>query len=262
MNEGKDFSLEDSEELINNLAANPAPELEKLRSALNLLSHVHELSPISLPPLLPSKIRQPDRILARHRSKSRRTVITSILSVGILASASLAAAAVTGRGPAPIVNVGHQSAKLVKAVAGAISKAVTGKDINPSVKSPAPANDPARPNDSGGEKDSKGSPGDSENSLTGPSSVPTSDSDSKDGDEITISVPVLPTLSPDLSDQQDSKKNSVKKPEENQKDHGTNESSRTPTEQPTPEPTHVELTGIPIPTLSFGEDSSDGDGND
>lgn len=86
MKNDKDFSIEDSEELINNLKSSAAPELEKLRSTLNLLSHVHELSPISSPPLLPSEIGQPVQLLTRNPSKTRRTMITSILSVGILAS--------------------------------------------------------------------------------------------------------------------------------------------------------------------------------
>ncbi|MDP1720487.1 MAG: hypothetical protein Q8L08_05775 [Candidatus Nanopelagicaceae bacterium] len=178
MNEDKDFSLEDSEELINNLKSNAAPELEKLRSTLNLLSHVHELSPISSPPVLPSEIGQPVRLLTGKTSHTRRTVITSILSVGILASASLAAAAVTGRGPAPIVSAGHQSAKLVKTVAGAISNAVTGKHDEPPAKpSPAMSNPSILP---GGEEENESDvQKDSEHSLIGPSSLPTSKGDDK-----------------------------------------------------------------------------------
>lgn len=198
-NNDKDFSLEDSEALISNLKSSAAPELERLRSTLNLLSHVHELSPISSPPVLPSEIGQPVQLLTRNPSKTRRTLITSILSFGILASASLAAAAVTGRGPAPIVSAGHQSAKLVKAVAGAISNAVTGKsDNSPAKPSPAISNPALVPE----EDDDQGDdvrPEDSKHSLIGPSSLPTSEGDdhatnsnSEDDEDISPSVAASP----------------------------------------------------------------------
>ncbi|MDP1712477.1 MAG: hypothetical protein Q8K86_08475 [Candidatus Nanopelagicaceae bacterium] len=197
MNNDKDFSLEESEELINNLKSNASPELEKLRSTLNLLSHVHELSPISSPPVLPSEINHPVQLLTRRPSKTRRSMITSILSVGILASATLAAAAVTGRGPAPIVSAGHQSAKIVKAVAGAITDAVTGKsDDSPAKPSPAISNPALAPEEDDDQGDDLRSE-DSEHSLTGPSSLPTSkgddrDSDSDDGEDISPSITASP----------------------------------------------------------------------
>lgn len=222
MNEDKDFSLGDSEELINNLKTNAAPELEKLRSTLNLLSHVHDLSPTSSPPVLPSEIGQPVQLLTRRTSHTRRSVITSILSIGILASASLAAAAVTGRGPAPIVNAGHQSAKLVKAVAGAISDAVTGKrDQSPAEPSPAISNPTLAPSeDDEGDVRSE----DSEDSLIGPSSLPTSGGD----DEAT-------------------KSNS-----EDSDDEGISLSVTA-----SPEPRTIKPSGIPKPTSSPEDDSSD-----
>lgn len=224
MNEDKDFSLEDSEELINNLKMAAAPDLEKLRSTLNLLSHVHELSPVSSPPILPSEIGRPVQLLARRTSHTRRSVITSILSIGILASASLAAAAVTGRGPAPIVSAGHQSAKLVKAVAGAISDAVTGRhDESPAKPSPAMNNPSLLP---GGEDENESDDQeDSEDSLIGPSSLPTSGGD----DEATI------TKTEDSDDDEDI----------------------SPSVTASPEPRTIKPSGIPKPTSSPEDDSSD-----
>lgn len=227
MTEDKNFSLEDSEELINNLKTNAAPELEKLRSTLNLLSHVHELSPMSSPPVLPSEIGQPVQLLTRRTSHRRRSVITSILSVGILASASLAAAAVTGRGPAPIVNAGHQSAKLVKAVAGAISDAVTGgHDETPAKPSPAMSNPSLLP---GGEdeNESDDQTDDSGDSLIGPSSLPTSGGD----DDATTS---------NVEDSDD-------------------DEDMSPSLTASPEPRTIKPSGIPKPTSSPEDDSSDDD---
>ncbi|MFA5918401.1 MAG: hypothetical protein WC800_02530 [Candidatus Nanopelagicaceae bacterium] len=223
MNNDKDFSLDDSEALISNLKSSAAPELERLRSTLNLLSHVHELSPTSSPPVLPSEIGQPVQLLTRNPSKTRRTMITSILSVGILASASLAAAAVTGRGPAPIVNAGHQSAKLVKAVAGAISDAVTGgNDETPAKPSPATSNPSLLPgSEDENESDDRE---DSEDSLIGPSSLPTSG-----GDDGTTN-----------SDSEDSDDEDI-----------------SPSVTASPEPRTVIPSGIPKPTSSPEDDSSD-----
>ena len=130
MSKSDDFSLEQSEELLANLKSGAPSEFEQLRSALNLLGHVTELPRTSIPPLLPSGISQPVPIIAVKSIKSRRTIITSVIVTGILASASLAAAAVTGIGPAPIVNIGHQTAKFVKGVAGAVTHVVTGGNSN------------------------------------------------------------------------------------------------------------------------------------
>ena len=126
MNTNGEFSEEQSEYVISHLKSGGSSEFEQLRSALNLLAHVTELPPTSIPPVLPSGITQPIPLLPVKSSKPRRTVVTSAIVIGILASASLAAAAVTGIGPAPIVNIGHQTAKFVKGVAGALSHVVTG----------------------------------------------------------------------------------------------------------------------------------------
>jgi hypothetical protein len=192
MNEDKDFSLEDSENLINNLKSSASPEFEKLRSTLNLLAHVPDLSPISIPPVLPSEIGQPVQLLTGRTSHTRRTVVTSILSVAILASASLAAAAVTGRGPAPIVSAGHQSAKVVKAVAGAISEVVTGKSNESPVKPASTISNPALA-PGGADEDDSDIREDSKHSLVGPSSLPTSESDDDEGLSLSVTVSPEPT---------------------------------------------------------------------
>lgn len=131
MSNNGEFSEEQSEGLISHLKSGGPSEFEHLRSALNLLAHVTELPPTSIPPVLPSGITQPIPLLPVKSTKPRRTVVTSVIVVGILASASLAAAAVTGIGPAPIVNIGHQTAKFVKGVAGAVSDVVTGGNAEP-----------------------------------------------------------------------------------------------------------------------------------
>lgn len=259
MNNDKDFSLEDSEELINNLKSGGAPELEKLRSTLNLLSYVHELSPISVPPILPSEVDQPVQLLTRTRSKTRRTMVTSILSVAILASASLAAAAVTGRGPAPMVSVGHQSAKFVKAVAGAISDAVTGKhDENSPTPSPGVSSPGLAPSDS--EENEGDLAEDSGHSLTGPSSLPSgagddhfvnSNDDSDDGG-------TLPSITPSSKPRHADEKSPAKGPEEGEHENSINDRFRTPV----PEPTTVNPSGIPKPTSSPEDDSSEDEEDD
>jgi len=137
MSNFEDFSLEQSEELIAKLKSGAPSEFEQLRSTLNLLAHVNELPPTAIPPVLPSGITQPVPVLPVKSTKPRRTIVTSVIVTGMLASASLAAAAVTGIGPAPIVNIGHQTAKFVKSVVGAVSNAVTG---NSSVASAESAN--------------------------------------------------------------------------------------------------------------------------
>ena len=126
MNNNEEFSLEQSEKLIANLKSGAPSEFEQLRSTLSLLAHVPELPPTSIPPVLPSSISQPVPLLPVKSSKPRRTVVTSIMVTGLFASASLAAAAVTGIGPAAIVNVGHEAAKFVKGVVGGVAHVVTG----------------------------------------------------------------------------------------------------------------------------------------
>lgn len=129
MSNNGEFSEQQSEELISHLKSGGPSEFEHLRSALNLLAHVTELPPTSIPPMLPSAVTQPIPVLPMRSRKPRRTVVTTIMVVGLFGSASLAAAAVTGIGPVVIVNVGHQAAKFVRGVVGGVAHVVTG---NPS----------------------------------------------------------------------------------------------------------------------------------
>jgi len=122
----KEFSLEKSEELIAHLKSGATSEFEQLRSALNLLAHVPEISPVATPPILPSSVTQPVPVVPFKSPKPRRTIVTSIVVVGLFASGSLAAAAVTGIGPAIFVNAGHSAAKFVKNVVGGVGHVVTG----------------------------------------------------------------------------------------------------------------------------------------
>lgn len=239
MEENKDFTVEDSEELMSNLASKTAPEFEKLRSTLNLLAHTNELSPTSTPPLLPSQIGQSVQLLTRKSTRSRRTIITSILSVGLLASASLAAAAVTGRGPAPIVNMAHESAKLVRAVAGAVSDAVTGNNSDSHTNSTRNKDGNGGGNvggNNGGSGD--GQSGNSEHSLTGPSSAPTPE----EGNRKTGSG-------------SNSGSNSGSTDESNtgsgEKNHSSNDGSRTPTAKPSQDQGSDQSSGDNSPSVDL-----------
>ena len=136
MSNNGDFSLEDSEDLLANLKSGKPSEFEQLRSALNLVAHVTELPPTSIPPILPSGITQPIPVIPVKPTNPRRTIVTSIIAIGMFASVSLAAAAVTGIGPSPIVNIGHKTAKFVKSVAGAVSNVVTGTNADTAVTVP------------------------------------------------------------------------------------------------------------------------------
>lgn len=127
MSEQKIFSIEQSEELIALLKTETPSEFGQLRSALKLLAHVPELSPSAVPPALPSTVHQQTVLrLPLKSSKSHRTIITSLIAAGVLASASLTAAAVTGKGPAPIVAVANKTVKFAKEVAGTVASIVTG----------------------------------------------------------------------------------------------------------------------------------------
>lgn len=132
MSEQKTFSIEQSEELIALLKTETSSEFEQLRSALKLLAHVPELSPSAIPPALPSSVHQNVLPIALKPAKSHRRIITSLIAVGIFASASLAAAAVTGNGPGPIVAVANKTVKFVKEAVGSVTSAVTGNNSSTS----------------------------------------------------------------------------------------------------------------------------------
>ncbi len=146
----EEFSIEQSEQLIANLKSGLPSEFEQLRSALNLLAHVPQISPVATPPVLPSSIIQPAAVVPIKSSKPRRTIVTSIVVLGLFASGSLAAAAVTGIGPSVFVNAGHSAARFVKNVVTGVSNVVTGNDsasnqnqaagdVNPGGSAPTPS---------------------------------------------------------------------------------------------------------------------------
>ena len=130
MTERQPFSIEQSEELIAQLKTEMSTEFEQLRKTLKLLGQVPELSQGMVPPALPSTVNQSVVSIARKSSQSHRTVMTSIIAAGILVSATLTAAAVTGRGPAPIVAAAHSTAKFVKEVVGTVTSVITGNTFS------------------------------------------------------------------------------------------------------------------------------------
>ncbi|MEI6844726.1 MAG: hypothetical protein WCK79_05435 [Actinomycetes bacterium] len=138
--EDESFSIEDSEELIESLKAGNSTSGGALHSALKTLSEIDDLPKGSTPPALPSGIKEVIYKLPTEFSKARTAVVSGI-SLAILVSATLTAAAVTNTGPAPLVKVAHETAKFVKQVAGVVTKAVTGSGENPS-PTPTPSTTP------------------------------------------------------------------------------------------------------------------------
>ncbi len=234
MSNDGEFSEEQSEELISHLNSGGPSEYEHLRSALNLLAHVTELPPTSIPPVLPSGITQPIPLLPVKSTKPHRTVVTSVIVVGILASASLAAAAVTGIGPAPIVDIGHQTAKFVKGVAGAVSHVVTGGSaITVENKSATPQVPGLTPAPTGGDESS---------------SHTTSNDEGSDGESKVPFPPIPNALTPEAKQSSEGKDGNTKdgksgndkenKPNSNvSQTPNSDESSRVPSiATPTPSP--------------------------
>lgn len=272
MSNNGEFSEEQSEELISHLKSGGPAEFEHLRSALNLLAHVTELPPTSIPPVLPSGITQPIPLLPVKSTKPRRTVVTSVIVVGILASASLAAAAVTGIGPAPIVNIGHQTAKFVKGVAGAVSHVVTGGNAQPvENKSATPQVPGLTPAPTGGEDSSsnnnesshdeslkvpfppipnvltpeakhsgEGKDGNSKDGKSGNEGKSNSDESQSTNSDDSASIIISPVVTPSPSPKAD-------------KEHTDSEGQKTPDPSKTTRPP----TAFPSPISS--EDSSDDD---
>jgi hypothetical protein len=271
MSKNEEFSMEQSEELIANMNSAKPSEFQQLRSALNLLGHVPELPVTAMPPVLPSGIAQPVALLPVRSTKPHRTIITSVIVTGMLASASLAAAAVTGIGPAPIVNIGHETAKFVKGVASAVTHVVTGGSaVTTEVISPHPQIPRLTSAPTGGEE---GSSNTSDGEL------------SKSSDEL---IPgLLSPLSPQTKKPEDGKSSGSEKSKtshESQspqsedsptqfvsaipipssitigtKEHTEIEAHKTPEPSASSEPSNP--TGLPtaLPSLNSNDDSSDGD---
>ena len=124
----EDFSMEQSEELIAQLKTNSLSGFTQLHTSLKLLSHVSELSPVAMPPVLPSAVDQPIESITLRRPRAHRSAITSLLVTAVLASASFAAAGVTGRGPAVIVEAAQKSGEIVAKVVGTVGNTLTGNN--------------------------------------------------------------------------------------------------------------------------------------
>lgn len=135
MNNSEDFTMEQSEELIAQLKTNSPSGFTQLHSSLKLLSHVSELSPVAMPPLLPSAVDQPIESITLRRPRTYRPAITSLIVTAVLASASFAAAGVTGRGPAVIVEAAKKSGEIVANVVGTVGNTLTGNNDQPSAPS-------------------------------------------------------------------------------------------------------------------------------
>lgn len=256
MSKDDDFSLEQSEELIANFKSGAPSEFEQLRSTLNLLAHVPELPPTSIPPVLPSSISQPVPVLPMKSSKTHRTVVTSIMITGFFASASLAAAAVTGIGPAAIVNVGHQAAKFVKGVVGGVTHVVTGNPSDATQKQAASQQAPL--------------------AIPSLSPAPTGDEQNteSDSEKSTLIIPLLSSLFPPATTESSSHENDSQKPSHETQGPNTEDSSPVtpggekkqtygeeqkqpsahPSSKPTPEATDENSNG-PTPAPSDGPSS-------
>lgn len=241
MSEKDDFSIEDSEELINHLKKGDTSQLPHLQSTLRLLARVPELSHSSVPPILPSEIGQSVRQISKT-SKSHRTIITSILAAGILTSASLAAAAVTGRGPAPIVAAAHESAKLIGAVAGAVSKVLTGNN------SDSPQDEPDDSTPSIG----KPSTSPEENNETQKSDEQNSGSDdeSKGLTPIASLYPVPNESSPENKSDEKKKSSDEKSKSEDSNANGKQTTTDQITPSPSPKPSFIVAPDITKPSSS------------
>ncbi|MCX6430223.1 MAG: hypothetical protein NTX12_04505 [Actinobacteria bacterium] len=122
----EEFSVEQSEELIAQLKTSAPSGFTQLHSTLNLLSHVSELSPVAMPPLLPSAVDLPVETISARRPRAHGPAITSLIVTAVLASASFAAAGVTGRGPAVIVEAAQKSGEIVANVVGSVGNTLTG----------------------------------------------------------------------------------------------------------------------------------------
>lgn len=246
MSSNGEFSEEQSEDLISHLKSGGPSEFEQLRSTLNLLAHVTELPPTWLPPVLPSGITQPIPLLPARSTKPRRTIVTSVIVVGMFASVSLAAAAVTGIGPAPIVNIGHQTAKFVKGVAGAVGHVVTGGNAETVQRKPtAPQIPGLTPAPTGGDN--------------APSENPES-TDNTDNESTQVPIPAIPNaLTPEAkktSEEKGAENKDSQSKESNSKENEGSHQSKTP--RPENSPTVISSP----PAIPSGEtENNDSEGN-
>lgn len=239
MSNNGDFSLEDSEELIANLKSGKPSDFQQLRSALNLVAHVTELPPTSIPPVLPSGISQPIPVIPVKPANPRRTIVTSVIVMGMFASASLAAAAVTGIGPAPIVDIGHKTAKFVKGVAGAVSNVVTGGNADTAVTIP-PVVVGVTPAPTGNEESSSDNSNNNEDSNS---------------ESLNVTIPLLPN--PLSTEGKKNGENKDGKSNEGKSNEGKSHEDQSNNQE---DSTLSPLTILPTPTIKIETEHSESDG--
>lgn len=254
MSKTGEFSEEQSEELISHLKSGDHSEFEQLRSALNLLAHVTVLPPTSIPPVLPSSISQPVPLLPVKSSKPRRTAVTSIMVTGLFASASLAAAAVTGIGPAAIVNVGHEAAKFVKGVVSGVAHVVASNPSDATRNQTASSQIPL--------------------AIPSPTLASDEGNNQSDSEKFALVIPPLSNLFPPVSTESNSHENDSQKTNSSHETQGPNakdsppaksegnkeptnnenqnQPSSRPSEKPRPEPSPEQPTAEPSaePTIA------------
>ena len=234
----KEFSIEESEQLLANLKSGVPSEFEQLRSALNLLAHVPEMSPVASPTVLPSSISQPAAVVPIKSAKPRRTIVTSIAVLGLFASGSLAAAAVTGIGPAVFVNAGHSAARFVKDVVGGVSHVVTGNssDSTQNQASGTSLGDAQRPGSTGSNPVGPGPTGPIANPLAPLAPPSNSDTNLSDEEKSALILPLISTLFPPTPTVTNPQDNESQKPNSSHETQAPSTEDSHPT-APSPEKT-------------------------
>ncbi len=106
-----DISITDSESILSNFDEIRDGEFAELASALRDLSSMPETLAMGTPPLLPSQVTQV--ISAIGRSARRTAAIVTAASSALIATA-LAAAAITGVGPKPVVNFAKSTVRAIE----------------------------------------------------------------------------------------------------------------------------------------------------
>ena len=106
-----DISITDSESILSNFDEIRDGEFAELASALRDLSSMPETLAMGTPPLLPSQVTQV--ISTIGRSAKRTAAIITAASSALVATA-LAAAAISGVGPKPVVNFAKSTARAIE----------------------------------------------------------------------------------------------------------------------------------------------------
>ena len=117
-NVSKEFSMEESENIITNFQSGDSP-------MANFLNELSDVSKIKLPPV-PSFDNQPSNIRSFFSARKGATVVA--IEVAILATAVASAAALSGIGPEPVVNFVKAAATQVQTVAKSVSTFIAEDD--------------------------------------------------------------------------------------------------------------------------------------